>query len=121
MKKNDLWDRTQNFALRVINMAGSLPGTKAASVIAGQILRSATSVAANYRIIHRSKSSRDFINKLKIVEEETDETIFWLELIVKSKIIRAEKIQPLMDEANELLAIFVASLKTMKAKSKGTS
>ena len=101
MKQTNLKDRTQDFALRIIKMVDFLPVARVSNVIANQILRSATSIGANYRIVQRSKSGRDFINKLKIVEEETDETIFWLELIVKSNLIKAEKIKPLMDEANE--------------------
>jgi len=91
-----------------------LPLTKSSTVIANQLLRSATSIGANYRAAQRAKSSRDFINKLKIVEEETDETLFWLEMIEKGKIFPQERIKDVKIEVMELLSIFVANLKTAR-------
>ncbi len=115
MKKPDLLDRTQNFGVRILNLVEHLPSTKSSNVIASQLLRSATSIGANYRAVQRAKSSRDFINKLKIVEEEADETLYWLELIDKGKILPSEKIRDIKLEAMELVSIFVASIKTAKA------
>ena len=89
------------------------------SAISNQILRSATSVGANYRSARRAKSKRDFINKLKKVEEEADETLYWLGLIQRSGKIKPEKLRELVNEATELLAIFVASIKTAKLDSGG--
>ena len=115
----DLRERTQKFSIRIMNLIENLPTSKSLSVISGQILRSATSVGANYRAARRAKSGRDFINKLKIVEEETDETLYWLELIQKSGKVKPEKLKGLIDEANELVAIFVTSLKTAKINGQG--
>jgi len=114
MAKDDLKERTEQFSLRVMNLVENLPQGKSMSVISNQILRSATSVGANYRSARRAKSKRDFINKLKIVEEEADETLYWLRLIQRSRKIKPEKLQELVNEATELLAIFVASIKTAK-------
>ena len=114
MGKDDLKERTEKFSLRMMNLVENLPQGKSMSVISNQILRSATSVGANYRSARRAKSKRDFINKLKIVEEEADETLYWLGLIQRSGKIKPEKIEELVNEATELLAIFVASIKTAK-------
>jgi four helix bundle protein len=114
MEKEDLKDRTEQFSLRVMRLVENLPPGKSNGIIAGQLLRSATSVGANYRAARRAKSKRDFVNKLKIVEEESDESIYWLELIQKSGQMEAQKMQSLVQEANELLAIFVASIKTAR-------
>lgn len=115
MKKPDLLERTQNFGVRIMNLVEHLPSTKSSNVIANQLMRSAFSIGANYRAVQRAKSSRDFINKLKIVEEETDETLFWLELIEKGKIFPSGRIRNVKLEARELLSIFVASIKTAKS------
>lgn len=114
MTKEDLIKRTMNFAIRIVKMTDHLPKNEMAGTLANQILRSATSVGANYRAACRSKSKKDFINKLKIVEEEMDETIYWISLIGECELIKPEKLSQLKVEANELLAIFVASLKTAK-------
>ena len=100
--------------VRVANMIEQLPDTKTSRTISAQAIRSATSIGANYRAACRSKSKRDFINKLIIVEEETDETIYWLELIGDSKQLQPERIKNLRTECEELLSIFVASIKTAK-------
>jgi len=118
MENEDLKPRTQRFAIRIINLATQLTQTNAGYIISGQIMRSATSVGANYRAARRAKSSRDFINKLKIVEEETDETIYWLEVIEETKLVEPEKMKALKTEANELLSIFVTSIKTAKKRTK---
>jgi four helix bundle protein len=91
--------------------------TLVANVIAGQVIRSGTSVAANYRALCRAKSRADFINKTSIVEEEADESSFWLELLIDRGLLSTRRVQPLLSEANELTAIFVASRKTAIARS----
>ncbi len=106
--------RTKKFALRIIAMYKSLPKSEEAKVIGKQVLRSGTSVAANYRAVCRARSKAEFISKIGIVLEETDETVFWLEILVDSKIVDLEKMELLQKEANELLAIFAASYHTAK-------
>ncbi|HEY2496257.1 MAG TPA: four helix bundle protein [Candidatus Angelobacter sp.] len=95
-------------------MAEALPRTRAANVISNQILRSATSMAANYRAFGRARSKAEFIAKIGIVIEEADETVLWLELLAESKIVPATKLENLMAEANQLLLIFSASGRTAK-------
>ena len=114
MNKENLNARIKQFVVRIAKLIEQLPETKTANTITNQIIRSATSIGANYRAACRSKSKRDFINKLKIVEEETDETIYWLELIEDCNQIKPERIKNLKAECEELLAIFVASIKTAK-------
>ena len=114
MNKEILKQRTKVLAIRIIKMIENMPETRISNVIGSQLLRSATSISANYRASCRAKSTRDFINKLKIVEEEADETILWLELIEETKIFKSEKLLPLKIEANEILSIIVASIKTAK-------
>jgi len=110
--------RTKQLALRVICLVKSLPTTKTADVIGKQVLRSATSVGANYRAACRAKSTADLIAKLSIVEEEADETLYWLELLIASRLITAEKLNNLMQETSEILAMTVASIKTLRQKPK---
>jgi four helix bundle protein len=114
MNKENLNARIKQFVVRIAKLIEQLPETKTSNTISGQIIRSATSIGANYRAACRSKSKRDFINKLKIVEEETDETIYWLELIEDCRQIKPERIKSLKSECNELLAIFVSSIKTAR-------
>jgi len=116
----DLKKRTKIFALNIIKLVEFLPNTKTAHVISNQILRSATSVGANYRAVCRAKSDNDFINKLKICEEECDETIYWLELIEESDLLKNETTNKLIKEADELTSIFVASINTKKANMKNS-
>ncbi|MBL7113184.1 MAG: four helix bundle protein [Bacteroidales bacterium] len=115
MKPIDLKERTLNFTVRIMNFVESLPQTQAVRIVSNQLLRSSSSLGANYRAARRSKSGRDFINKLKIVEEETDETLYWLEVLEKRKIGSKEVLSPLLKEAHELLAIFVTSINTAKS------
>jgi four helix bundle protein len=112
MTTNELKARTKRFALRVMALIDVLPNTVKGRVIADQIMRSATSVGANYRATCRARSKAEFISKIGVVEEEADETAFWLELIIDSKIRRGKQIQPLLLEANELVAIMAASRKS---------
>jgi len=112
MTTDELKARTKRFALRVMTLVDVLPNTVIGRVIANQIMRSATSVGANYRAACRARSRAEFISKIGVVEEEADETAFWLELIIGSKIRRIKQINPLLDEANELVAIMAASRKS---------
>jgi four helix bundle protein len=116
MDENEMKQRTKKFALRVLDSADSLPRSRSGNVIAGQIVRSGTSVAANYRALCRAKSREDFVNKTKIVEEEADETCLWLELLVDRRLLPVRRVEPLLGEANELTAIFVASRKTAMSR-----
>lgn len=115
-RKEDLKRRTFDFSVRVMRLAESLPETRSGRTIANQIVRSGTSVGANYRAAKRAKSNKDFISKMGTVEEECDETIYWIELGVASGCVAAEKVASLLQEANELLAITVASIRTAKAR-----
>ena len=115
MKRNDLKDRTLAFSASIFKFTENLPKTQSVQIISKQLLRSSSSVGANYRAARRSKSLRDFINKLKIVEEESDETLYWLQLLEKTKVVDTESIDSLIIEANELVAIFVTSINTAKA------
>jgi len=110
----NLKTRTKQFALRVITLCRQLPPSQEGRIISRQLLRCATSVGANYRAVCRARSSADFISKLGIVLEETDEALFWLDLLVDAGIAVQDRIQPLQREANELVSIFVASLRTAK-------
>ena len=112
MTTDELKARTKRFALRVMTLVEALPNTVRGQVIANQIMRSATSTGANYRAICRARSRAEFISKIGVVEEAADETAFWLELIIDSKIRRTKQIPPLLDEANELVAIMAASRKS---------
>ena len=116
MDQDAMKTRTKAFALRVIKLTESLPATRAADVIGKQLLRSGTSVGANYRASRRGKSRADFIHKLAIVEEEADESAYWLELLVESGIVPPAKLADLMRECDEITAIIVASIRTAKAR-----
>jgi len=115
MKNDNLKQRTKAFALQVIRMSDELPNTRAADVVGRQLLRSATSVAANYRAACRGRSKADFIAKLGIVEEEADESCFWLEIIEDAKMLSSSQLKTLRTEANELTAIMVSSIRTARA------
>jgi four helix bundle protein len=112
-----LRDRTKRFALRVLKLCDSLPKTDAGRTISRQLLRSGTSVAANYRAVGRAGSQAEFVAKMGVVIEEADESEFWLELLVDSGIIPKPRLDELTLEANESVAIFVASQKTAKQTS----
>jgi four helix bundle protein len=114
MGEQDLKTRTKAFSLRVIRLVESLPRGRTADVIGKQLLRSGTSVGANYRASCRARSSADFIAKMGIVEEEADESIYWMELLVESGLVRQELLADLIKEADELVAIVVSSIKTAK-------
>ena len=113
-----LQDRTKTFAVRIIKAFAGLPKQEAARVIGRQFLRSGTSLAANYRAACRARSAADFISKISVVAEEADETLFWLELLVQAELIRPNSVEPLMNECDELLKIFSASLATARRNRK---
>ena len=115
---DDIKKRTKDFALRVIRMVESLPKGKTGDVIGRQLLRSGTSVGANYRAACRAKSPADFISKIGTVEEEADESIFWMELLIESGLIHERLLEDLMREANELVAIIVSSINTVRKTAK---
>ena len=106
--------RTKEFALRVIRLATSLPSGKTSDVIQYQLLKSGTSVGANYRAACRAKSPKAFCAKMSIVEEEADESVYWMELIIESGLMKEELVADLMQEGNELTAIAVASINTSR-------
>ena len=120
MKPEQLIKRTKLLAINVIQMTNELPKISPSQALSNQIIRSATSVGANYRAACRSKSVKDFIYKLKIVEEELDETIYWLELIGETHIYLHEKLFILEKEAIELMKIIVSSIVTVKKNQKNT-
>ena len=109
-----LKDRTKLFALAVIRLCRVLPRSQEGTVITRQLLRSSTSVGANYRAVCRARSNPDFVSKLGIMLEEADERLFWLELLIDSGVAQPEATAPLLREANELVSIFMASLRTAK-------
>jgi len=111
--------RTKQLALKIIELIESLPRNRAADVIGRQLLRSGTSIGANYRAACRGKSKADVISKLAIVEEEADETIYWMELLIESKIVYTSRVDALIKETNEILAMVVASIKTLRRTIKG--
>jgi four helix bundle protein len=106
--------RTKQIGLKVIQLIDDFPQKTSAFTIARQIVRSSTSIGANYRAACRAKSIPDFLNKLKIVEEETDETLYWFEILEESSLIPKDKISGLIKETNEILSILVASINTTK-------
>ena len=116
-----LAERTKAFAVRVIRLVNSLPRNRAADVIGRQLLRSATSVGANYRAARRARSRREFCAKLGIAEEEADESVYWLELLLESAAFEAKLLNPLLREANEIVAMIVASIRTARKKQEGKS
>jgi len=116
MTETELKDRTKAFALRVLKLVDALPNTKSGRVLANQLGRSGTSVGANYRSACRARSAADMISKLSVVEEEADESAYWMELIGESKLMPVAKIAALHAEAGELTAIMVSSRKTLLAR-----
>jgi four helix bundle protein len=116
----DLRLRTKNFSLAVIELVEKLPSTITGRVISNQIVKSGTSVGANYRAVCRARSDREFVAKMNIVLEESDETLFWLEIISDKNWIDKTELDIVWKEGNELTAIFVSTLKTMNNKIKNT-
>lgn len=116
MDADELKRRTKVFALHIVHLVDSLPNTSSARVIGNQLLRAGTSVGANYRAACRARSQADFVSKIGIVEEEADESAYWLELLAEAGILPADKVKDLLSEANELTAIFVASGRTARER-----
>ncbi|MBA3706320.1 MAG: four helix bundle protein [Bacteroidetes bacterium] len=117
----DLKDRTKKFAVAIIRFVRSLPKSDEGYILGKQLLRSGTSVGANYRSACKAKSTADFINKIIIVEEEADECGYWLELIIEAEILERKNVENILKEANELTAIFTAAGKTAKENKLSTS
>jgi four helix bundle protein len=115
-KTEQLRDRTKQFAVRIVRLFQSLPSSSQAQVIGNQLLRCGTSVGANYRSVCHSRSRVEFVARIGVVAEEADESVFWLELLGDLGILKKELLQPLLQEARELAAIFAASRQTAKRK-----
>lgn len=113
-KQETLRGRTKRFALRIIRLFQQLPRTTEAQVLGKQLLRSGTSIGANYRAAGRARSQAEFVSKIGIVVEEADETVFWLECLIEAGIIKEDLLKELLIEANELVAIFAASHRTSR-------
>jgi four helix bundle protein len=116
MTTNELKLRTKKFSLEIIELVEKLPNSIACRTISNQIIRSGTSVGANYRAVCRARSDREFVSKMNIVLEEADETVFWLEIIVEKKWLNESETLKILDEGNQLTAIFVSSLKTVNSR-----
>lgn len=120
MKPDDLKKRTKQFALRVLKLVAGLPKSLAGKTIGGQLARAGTSVGANYRAACRARSRLEFIAKIGIVEEEADESAFWMELIVEGELLKPQLVQSLLVEANELAKIMASSRKSASESIKTT-
>lgn len=116
MKEFDLKKRTKSFTISILNLVDNLPLKTSTKIIANQLGKSGSSVGANYRASLRSRSDNEYVSKMNIVLEETDETLFWLEVLEELNIIESDKLKPLLSEANELTAIFVTTLKNTKTR-----
>jgi four helix bundle protein len=116
MNEQEFKDKTQGLAIRVIRMVESLPKSATTDVIGKQLLRSSTSGGANYRAACRAKSSADMIAKLAIVEEEADESMYWIELLIELNLVTSSRVADLMKELNEIVAITVSSIKTLRIR-----
>ncbi len=114
MDANQLKNRTKNYSITILDLVEKLPNTISGKAVSNQIVRSGTSVGANYRAVCRARSDREFIAKMSIVIEESDETLFWLEIILEKQWINKSEIDIIWKEGNELTAIFVSSMKTIK-------
>jgi four helix bundle protein len=118
MDAEDLKKRTKQFGLRVIHVIEALPSSRAASVIGRNLLRSGTSVGANYGAACRARTSPDYISKLGMAIEQADESLYWMEMLVEAKLIPGDKLTALMKEANEIVAILTASAKKPRPRAK---
>jgi four helix bundle protein len=112
MTERELLERTKQFALRIFKLVGALPQMIQGRAVAAQLIRSGTSVAANYRAACRARSKPEFVAKLGVVEEEADESAFWLELIIETGLLNPGKVTPLLAEAGEIVAMMASSKKT---------
>jgi four helix bundle protein len=109
MNPEDLKRRTKQFALRILKLVAALPNTVQGRTIGGQLVRAGTAVGANYRATCRSRSRAEFVSRMGVVEEEADESAYWLELIVEGELLKEEQVEPLLNEANELAKIMASS------------
>lgn len=116
MNQDDLKKRLKKFALRIIKLSEKLPNNNTGNTIAKQIIRSGTSPGANYRAACLGKSDKDFLNKLKMVEEELDETLYWIEIIIDSELIKSNLLDDVIKENQELFKIIASTIITMKKK-----
>ena len=121
MNQEQMKMRTKEFAKRVISLCRQLPSTREGQLIGTQFFRAGTAVGANYRSTCRARSKADFIAKLGIVLEETDESLYWLEILAENRIMNANLLEGITSEAKELVAIFISSLNTAKGRGKRTS
>ncbi len=121
MGKEDLRKRTKEFALEIISLCLGLPKHPQVQIVGNQLLRSGTSVGANYREGYRARSAQEFISKLGVCLQELEETIYWIELLEEGRLVPSEQLSKVKKETDELTAIFVSSIKTMKSKNQSNS
>ncbi len=121
MDREELKRRTKGFALRIVRFVNTMPKDGVARILGNQLLRAGTSVGANYRSACRARSRADFISKIGVVEEEADETLYWLEVITEAGIVKSDGVSQLMAEADELVAIFTATGRSAKASGRSTN
>jgi len=114
MDSNELKNRTKKYSIAILDLVEMLPNTISGRAVSNQIVISGTSVGANYRAVCRARSDREFIAKMSIVIEESDETLFWLEIILQKEWVNKSQVDGIWKEGNELTAIFVSSMKTIK-------
>src|SRR6266496_607443 len=114
MTREEMKARTKAYAVRVVKLVQALPRNRECDILGSQLLRAGTSVGANYRAVCRAKSTADFINKLRIVEEECDESLFWMEILTDAALVKASRLRYLMAEGEEILRIVVSSAKTAR-------
>ena len=117
MDENLFKRRTKQLALRIIKAVESVPKNRTADVLGRQLIRSGTSIGANYRAACRGKSTADVIAKLRIVEEEADESVYWMELLIESGLVSEARLSELLQETNEIIAMTVASIRTLQKRS----
>ena len=117
MDRREMQDRTKQFALRALKLADALSNTASGRAVAGQFARCGSAVGANYRAAGRARSRKEFLARLGVVEEEADECAFWLEVIVENALLPPKRVKPLLDEAEQILRIMVASINTTKRRS----
>ena len=120
MTKDELKQRTKEFGLRIMNLVDALPRSMSGRAVGNQLVRSGTAVGANYRAACRARSTAEFLSRMGIVEEEADESGYWLELIGDAALLKPRRIEPLMREADELTRIFAATIRTIKRTRKTT-
>src|SRR6266481_6054313 len=120
MTPAELKERTKQFALRILKLVAALPKSIEGRAVANQLVRCGTSVAANYRAACRARSKSEFVAKMGVVLEEADETQLWLELLIEGKLVPVKRVEPLLEKASELVAIFVASRKSASSNLRST-